>query len=112
MGDFERVINRLFIIGTLLAFLALAVFGAYKIVHGQDKLKKLPEGQSCSNTFDTDAAHKCDCLANMKCPMKKPEPCYDEEGNCPPPENGPDSTKCISPYCKKDSCKCANPCKS
>lgn len=106
----KKVINRLFIVGTLLAFLTVAVFGLVRLVHAQTK--KLPEGQSCSNTFDTDEAHKCSCLSGMKCPMEKPKPCDDEEGNCPPPEYGPDSTKCISPYCKKDNCKCANACKS
>lgn len=98
-------------IGIIMAIIAIAMIMPVLIsVAAQNK--KLPEGQSCSNTHDTDEGHKCSCMAGMKCPMEKPKPCDDEEGNCDPPANGPDSTKCISPYCKKDACKCANPCKS
>jgi|SRR5579864_5059801 len=109
--DPEPLSGVKFFIILILILVSAAVFAHYASpVSAQQK--KLPEGQSCANTFDTDEAHKCSCLSDMKCPMKKPEPCDDEEGNCPPPENGPDSTKCISPFCKKDACKCANPCKS
>ena len=104
------IMARLFLAALLIFVLLVVVF--LKLASGQDKTKKLPEGQTCSNTFDTPAGHKCDCMTGMRCPMKKPEPCYDEDGSCPPPDNGPDSTKCISPYCKKNACKCANPCKS
>jgi hypothetical protein len=109
MNNRSWTIARLLMLAAAM-FLLLTLFLIF--VKATPQTKKLPEGQSCFNTFDTDAAHKCDCLTGMKCPMKKPEPCTDEEGNCPQPDNGPDSTKCISPYCKKDACKCANPCKS
>lgn len=85
---------------------------SWSLLWSSPQRDKLPEGQRCANTFDTDATHKCSCMTGMHCPMEKPKPCDDEEGNCPPPEYGPDSTKCISPYCKKEACTCANPCKS
>jgi hypothetical protein len=103
---------RLFVVVIVFAILVFGIMGLARLVKADDAPKKLPEGQNCSNTFDTDAAHKCACMSDMKCPMKKPEPCYDEYGDCPQPDNGPDSTKCISPYCAKGHCKCANPCKS
>lgn len=112
MSKFKRDFAEGFLVTILMGLIVLS-FWHYNLVpftHAQ--AKKLPEGQTCSNTFDTDEAHKCSCLTGMKCPMEKPKPCDDEEGNCDPPEHGPDSTKCISPYCKKEACKCANPCRS
>jgi hypothetical protein len=106
---FDRLMITITGIILLATALVMGIITQYEV---RAQNKKLPEGQTCSNTFDTDADHKCDCMTDMKCPMKKPEPCYDEEGDCPQPDNGPDSTKCISPNCKKDACKCANPCKS
>jgi len=109
-----KLINRLFVIGTLFWIAVALVYVIFWLSSHRvaAQMKKLPEGQTCANTFDTDVTHKCGCMAEMRCPMEKPKPCDDEEGNCDPPANGPDSTKCISPFCKKDACKCANPCKS
>ena len=108
MTEFADILKKI-----LIALIVVIIILAVVIwIEAAPQTKKLPEGQTCSNTFDTDKEHQCSCMAGMKCPMEKPKPCDDPEEGCAPPEYGPDSTKCISPFCKKDSCRCANACKS